>query len=140
MPGDVADLEHLAIRNAGLHERGRDVNHQAEPRKPAATFEEAAQIGSERDAFARDAVNRGAWREHVGLRQRSNAGVVAIVHILANRNRLTAAHDQADLVAERQIDRGRAHLVGFERLDHDAARSDLLEQHVARENRHGARR
>jgi hypothetical protein len=112
------------------------VDHQAEPREPAAAFEEPAQVAGQTDPLARDAVDRAAGREHVRLRERRDARVVAIVGVGDEIDRLLGVLDHADLVAEREVDRCGPELIGQERRDHEPARVELGADRVAREDRH----
>ena len=88
------------------------------------------------DPLARDAVDRAAGREHVRRRERRDARVVAIVGVGHEIDRLLRVVDHADLVAEREVDRRGAELIGLERRDHEPPRVELGADRVAREDRH----
>lgn len=84
-------------------------------------------------------MDRDAGIEHEPRLERLALRPVAIIDVLAQRNRIGAGHDHPDLVAERQVDRSRTHLVGGERIDSKSPGLDLGEQHVAGEYGQGAR-
>ena len=102
---DVAHLEDLTIRDTGLHERRRDMDHQAEPREAAAAFQKAAHIRRKRDRLARDPMDRDAGLENEAAFESFDGRVVTKVRLVVNLDRHPAHFDHADLVAQRQIDR-----------------------------------
>src|SRR5438876_539564 len=101
---DVGHLEHLAVVDARRDEAGRDVNHEAKPRKAAAPFEPPADVARQPDALARDAMNGFPRLQQIRTLEWEDLGnrpVVCRLHQLDDRR--AAAHD-ANLIAEMEVD------------------------------------
>src|SRR5690606_1673195 len=117
---DVAHLEHLAVRDARLHEGRGHVDHQAEAGEAAAALEKAAEIVGPREGLGGDAVERDAGVEAEGPIGGEHPRVIAVVDVVLDADRHRTVLDRPDLVPERQIDGGDADLTPIEGIDADA--------------------
>src|SRR4029450_7288518 len=104
----VRHREHLAGRDARLHEARGDVDHEAETREPAAALEPSADVAGQRYSLARDAVDGFPRCQRVRRCQRSHVSDGAIVNIVSDGYRRGPGMHDADLVAEMQSDGGRS--------------------------------
>ena len=134
---DVRQLEHLAAVHAGGDEARSDMDGEPETGEAAAPLEPACYVLRELDALARDAEHRLARLQHVGHLQPLDRRGRAVIGRIGHGDRFRAAVHHADLVAEVEIDRGRSHLVGHERIDDDSARGELAQDDVAGEDHGG---
>ncbi len=130
----VADLQHLAVLDAGLDEGRSHVNHQAKPGEAASTLEESAQVVGKTDLFHRDAVDRATGFQNVGLFEGVRRGVVAKVGFVADRNRRRAGLDHTDLAPEGEVDRSGTDLSGVEGVDDETTPLELAENCVSCQN------
>ncbi len=136
---DIAHFEDLAVCNTRLHESRRDVNHQPKPRKSASSLQESTKIARQPNFFSRDAVNRATRFEYVGLRERIDARVVAVIGVFPKINGSIAGLEHADLVAQREIDGRSTELFRRERIDVQSAGFDLRQNHFPGEHGHWTR-
>ena len=134
---DVRQLEHLAAVHAGGDEARSDMDGEPETGEAAAALQPACYVSRELDTLAGDAEYRLARLQHVRLVQTAHGRRAAVVDIVGHGDGLRAGVHHADLVAQVQIDRGRAHLIGHERIDDHSARLELEEDGVAGENHGG---
>jgi len=135
--GDIAHFQHLAVVDPRLNESGRHVDHQAQAGKAAPALEKAAQIPRQRDALERDAVDRPARLEHVGLIEPLNPGVIAKIRCVQNVDGVGTEIHHANLVAQGEIDRRRSHLVAEEGRDSESPGVEFGEDRIARQHGHG---
>ena len=138
MPGDVAHLQHLPVVHTGLYEGGRHVNHESQPRKAAATLEEATQVVGKLHAFARDAVDRGARLEHIGIIEALHRGVIAVVRLCDQIDGSAGVVDHADLVAQGEVHRRDTELICLEGRDHQGAGVELGLNRITGQHGHRA--
>jgi len=115
---DIAHFEHLAVCDTRLHKGRRDVNHQAKSRESAPPFEESTEIAGQLNPLSRDAVNRAAGFEHVGLVEWMDSRVVAIIGVLPKLDGSVAGLEHANLVAQGEIDGRGAELLGADEHGH----------------------
>ncbi len=134
---DVAHLEHLSVSHPRLHECGGNVHHQAETGEAAAALQEATHVGGQGHPLSRDPVNRDAGIEYEALGQGRDGGVFAKVGLVLDLDGTVARLDEANLVAQGEIDGRSADRIELEGLDANASRLDLAENHVTGQDGHG---
>ena len=133
---DVAHLENLAIGHAWLNVGRRHMDHQAEASKAAATFEKSTQVVWKGNVLGRDAVDRDARLEAIGLAQFTHNRVITIVRRVLDTNRIVISDDLPDLPAERQVDRGHTNLRWIQGIDLNAALIEFAENHITGQHAH----
>src|SRR5438067_1709045 len=132
--GDVRHLEHLAAVDAGRHEARGDVNHEPQAREAAPPLEPAADVGRQMEPLARDGVDRLTGLQDVGVVEPAHARHGPVVGVLGHLDRIGSVVEDPYLVAQMEVDRGRADLLGGERLDRQAPLGDLGQDHVTRQD------
>jgi len=136
---DIAHLEHLAIRDTRLHEGRSHVNHQAQSRESAPTFEKSTEITGQLNPLSSDTVNRAAGFEHVGFFEWMDSRVVAIIGFFPKVDRSVAGLEHANLVSQGKIDGRGPELFETERVDLQSAGFDFRQNHFSGEHGHWAR-
>ena len=112
------------------------MHHQAQASEAATALQQAADIRGQDHSLARDPVDRHAGLEHEALAQGLDVGVFAKVRSVSDLDGCVARLDDADLVAESQIDGCSADQIAIEWIDAKASGLDLAKDHVARQDGH----
>ena len=112
------------------------MDHQTEPRETTAAFEEATEIAGQGHSLAGDPVNGNPRAEQKGLVQALDPCELPVIRIFQHVDGCVARLDQPNLVAQCEVDRGGAHLIGLEGIDHQTAQIQLPENCGVREDGH----
>src|SRR2546427_5512993 len=76
-------------------------------------------------------MNRFPWLQEIRSTERSHLGHSMIVGLFSNIDHIRTAFHHANLVAEMEVNRSRADLVGEKRIDDDPSALDFAQDYVS---------
>src|SRR5919198_1218184 len=132
----IVHLERLPIVDTRLDEAGSDVDHHANAGEPAAALQPAAYIVRQPNPLVGDAVYGLARHQHeiVVVLDRDDLSHVAVVDLFGYVEDLAHSPEDAELVVQMQVHRGRPHLGLGEWIDPDLPAPDAVDDLVVGED------
>ena len=109
---EVRNFQHLLVRNSGIHEPGREMNHKPEPCEARSSFQAPGDVGRESDSLPGDSVDHLSGSQFEGAVEGLALADVAEVGVFGQVECFGAGFQGADFVVEVKVDRRRADLVG----------------------------